>query len=118
MIRARQRARVDVPFDSEAHFRIWHWRDRMYIRMHARTSTRTPARIPANKLNLQIPFLLLPGILPPPIPRNPPRPGRRHHSPIQSAKKYFHRTPFAQFHSRRQTREDNGPACRWAPLLR
>jgi hypothetical protein len=23
MIRARQRARVDVPFDSEAHFRIF-----------------------------------------------------------------------------------------------
>src|SRR5580698_7098281 len=97
---------------AHLHLRILHRRDHLHIRRRIHRST--PARIPAIKLNLQIPFLLLPCIPPPPIPRNLPRPRRRHHPPIQTAKNNFRRPPFAPFHPRRQTRPEN-PTTRRRP---
>src|SRR5580658_10813974 len=54
------------------------------------------------KTNLQIPFVVLPSVFPPPISGTPPRPRRRHHIAAHSSKTNAHGTSFAQLHARRQ----------------
>src|SRR5580704_5858221 len=65
------------------------------------------SRIRNIKFNFQVPFILMPRILPPPIPRSAPRPRRRHHPAAQTAKKHFRRTPFTQLDRSRHTRPEN-----------
>src|SRR5487761_313367 len=63
------------------------------------------------KMNFQVPFVVLPGILLPPISGSAPRAGGGNHFAAQTTKRNARRIPFAQFDCNRQRRPESAE-CR------